>query len=356
MRIVVLPADTSACGSYRLKWPTEAVSEIRPDWKIETYLPGSLGISLDRQNRINAVKGIENPTEVDAYYLQRVGSTRLLQFIQWAQSNGSAVVADSDDAMWSIHPKNPAAKAWNSKDSHWKITDEAARLADVMTVTTEALASRYGKHGRVEILPNAVPRAVLNLPARVKPASAEITLGWAGFTDTHPDDLKVVGDSVKSLVEWGVYQAAVLGDAEGAARDWGLSPYAVESMPPVGLGPDYYTSLTRFDVGLVPLQDSIFNRAKSYLKALEYSSMGVPAIVSDTPAHRELARTVPLRIARTPAEWRKHLTELADPTTRLQTGAEARAAVEQHHTIEGRAENWASAIERAVTRRRRLHE
>lgn len=354
MRIVVLPADTGACGSYRLKWPSDVIQELKPDWEIETYLPGSLRLSTDRRGRLNAVKGIDSPGHVDLYVLQRVGSPRVLEFIHWAQANGSAVVVDSDDAMWCIDPKNPAAKSWSKNDSHWRIMDKAADVADLVTVTTPLLANRYGGHGRVEILPNAIPKSVMDLEIDRTRLPGTVSFGWAGFTITHPGDLVASSQAARYGVHELGLKPLVVADAKGAARDWGLDSSLVEEIPAQSLGLDYFRALSHIDIGFVPLKESTFNRGKSYLKALEFASVGVPSIVSDTPAHRELAKTVPLRIARNAEEWISHLRYLAQDEIRLHEGAMARKAVESFHLIESRGLDWLSAWERAISRRERL--
>jgi glycosyltransferase involved in cell wall biosynthesis len=106
---------------------------------------------------------------------------------------------------------------------------------------------------------------------------------------------------------------------------------------------------------VVPLQESPFNHAKSWLKALEFSSMGIPVVASASEDNRRLAKTVPILLAETEDEWRSHLTDLInDPDRRASIGAAAREAVRARNTFEDNAENWAAAWERALARKKRL--
>jgi glycosyltransferase involved in cell wall biosynthesis len=117
----------------------------------------------------------------------------------------------------------------------------------------------------------------------------------------------------------------------------------------------YYTALTTLDIGLVPLGVGKFNHCKSYLKALEYAACGVAVVASDTPAHRALAASVPLRLARTPREWYDHIADLIEyPEARADMVAEARQQVFQWHTYEANAGRWVAAWERAMSRRAAL--
>ena len=54
-------------------------------------------------------------------------------------------------------------------------------------------------------------------------------------------------------------------------------------------GGGYTSSVAELGVGLVPLLDSAFNRAKSWLKGLEYAALGVPFVASPTPEYVKLA-------------------------------------------------------------------
>lgn len=83
--------------------------------------------------------------------------------------------------------------------------------------------------------------------------------------------------------------------------------------------------------------------------------MGIPVIASPTVANLELAKTVPLRFARTPNEWHAEITQLLDrPWLARQQGKEAKQAVERW-TVEAGAEDWAYAWESAIVRRQRIH-
>ena len=355
MRVVVLPADKTGCGTLRCLWPAQVVKKARPDWTVEVYDPATVKVATDPQGNLLKLQGIDDPYSIDVLVVQRIGIPASFRLMEWFSRQGTAVVVDSDDAMWAIDRENMAWKSWNGSQYHWQWLDKAAEVADLVTVTTERLARRYGRHGRVEVLPNRVPEAVFSLESKRAEYDQTATLGWAGFTGTHPRDLRVVGDAVKNAVEDTGAKVRVVGDAAGAARDWGLPEGSVEQAGPFRLGPDYYQGLTCMDIGLVPLEDSLFNHAKSWLKALEFSAMGIPVVASATEDNRRLARSVPILLAESEAEWYSHIVRLiSSPQERGELGLTAQEMVRQNHTFEGNAECWANAWERAYARRRRL--
>ncbi len=354
MRVVVLPADETACGLYRMRYPAGAVTLAHPDWQVEVYRPGDVKLGTGADGTLWALYGVPAPDEIDVLVVQRIATPVLVQLVRWAQSVGVAVVLDADDAMWCLDKDNAAWPAWNSEKhrntthNHWRWLDKAASEADLVTVTTRALANRYGKHGRVEVLPNCMPAEALDIPLR--PRDGALTVGWAGFTATHPHDLQVMGDAMaRFLADTPVpVRLAVVGDAPGAARAWGLDPALVEQVGPAKVGQDYLSALSVLDIGVVPLADSPFNRAKSALKALEMRTMGATVVASPTPDNQRLARSMPgITVARTPEDWYEHL--MAAVTTPQTVARDA-----GEWTYEAQAETWAVAWARAAQRRTRL--
>lgn len=348
MKVAVLPADNTGCGSYRLIWPAQAVQQIRPDWQVDIYKPDDVQVAYDRfPPKLRAVRGM-NPADYDLIVTQRVGKPGFLLLLQWCATHGVATVVDADDALWAIHPENVAWKSWNGGENHYEYMDQAAGWVDLVTVTTEALGTRYAKHGRVEVLPNRVPAAVLELPSIHGSRGPEFVLGWSGTVATHPGDL----DTIRPVMEELQPLVRIVGDGHGVAEAWGLDERLVDVMGPRPLG-QYHQALSAIDVGLVPLLASPFNKAKSSLKALEFSAMGVPVVAAGTPANRSLAREVPISVASSLSEWSSAIEALRDPVRASEQGAAAREAVrEKGWTIEGSAELWAAAWERAVSRRK----
>lgn len=350
MRIAICPADLTGCGTYRMIYPAQAVQTVRPDWQITLYKPSEVKVGM-RNGKAVAVQGI-NPHEIDLLVMQRIGMPGPLAFLRWAQDNGIATVLDSDDAMHCIEKENVAYRAWNSVGLHWRYLDEAARHADLVTVTTEALAQHYAKHGRAEVLPNRVPAAVAELPSERDQHPEQLAVGWAGFTATHPRDLNVVGGAVRDALDATNAAFRVIGSAKGVDEALQLPDGTVEDLGSRPLGVEYYSALSSIDVAIVPLADNKFNKSKSSLKALEFSAMGVPVVASATPANVELAKSVPILLATSTNQWEEHLQRLlTDSSERVDRGAAAREAVRAGWTIETGAELWAQAWERAANRR-----
>lgn len=353
MRVVALPADETGCGSYRVIWPAAMVGNARPDWQVEIYRPTDVRIAHDHHGRLAALQGFD-PEGIDLVIMQRIGTPGMFALMRWFQEKGTAVVLDADDALWSIHRDNAAYKAWNGQEHHWQWMDAAAREADLITVTTPRLGARYGKHGRLAVIPNRVPAGVTEL--RETRDTERIRFGWSGYVGTHPTDLHVVGNAVSRLLMDTPADVRIVGDGVGILSAWGLRDHAARVTATGALSlTEYFGGLAQLDIGVVPLEDSLFNRCKSGLKASEFAAVGVPVVITPTPAHTALAREgFPLPTAETSREWYEQTKALIEnPELRAEQAERAHTAA-RAHTMENHVEEWVGAWQRAAQRRTRM--
>lgn len=331
MKVFALPADDSACGAYRIRYPAAAVAAIlgvevevaAPQWP-QHKSTGEVPVHLNLEG-------------ADVLVCHRPSFPALVDELERQQHAGVALVVDIDDDLEHGHPGH----VW-SRGERGQLAREsqmrASRLADMVTVSTPALAEVYGAHGRCEVLRNCIPASMLALPRE----SDGKTLGWGGLASGHPDDLEVTGGAVADALEGSDWTFKVIGPAEDVRTRLGMTsaPCATGGLSLA----DYQQALGSLDVGIVPLADTPFNRAKSGLKGLEYAARGVPFGASPTPEYLRLAEEGIGRIAKTPAGWRGHLRDLlGDESLRLEMGAAGRARVAERHTYEARAEEWAEA-------------
>lgn len=356
MRIAVLPSDETGCGTYRLIWPAAVVQRERPDWQIDIYRPSQVSLLTDDAGQMMAISGVDLD-RVDVVIMQRNGTPQLLALQRWLQAQGIAVVHDCDDALWAIHKDNAAYRSWNTVQTNWRHVDQASEEADLVTVTTPRLMKRYGHHGRAELLPNRVPAGVLDIETRYDEDEALITIGWTGHVQTHPTDLHVVGNAVQRVLEeQHTAGVMIVGPGTGILDAWGLDTMR-DRVSATGAVPidNYFDAMTLIDIGLVPLDGTLFNNCKSGLKASEFSALGKPVVATPTPAHwRLMDEGYPIEIAETADQWHRAISRLvSDADWYAERSAIARQAA-RRHTLEAHAGEWAAAWERAASRRKRL--
>lgn len=327
MRVLARPADSGACGLYRITEPARVLA--------------GQGHDVELFDRF-----ISSDDEPDVVVLQRpLRRHTAEEFIPALHRNGVAVVVELDDDLTALQPGTFGWRATYGVEgmgAQW--LRSACRQADLVTCTTDALARRFGGHGRVAVLPNYVPARFLDIPdqeeVRAAKQTSRFSAGWAGFTSTHPGDLNVCGNGVADAIGSGPYRWRSIGDAL-THQVLRIPSRHADITGPVPIA-DYPTTVSaQLGVGIVPLRDTAFNRAKSGLKLLEYAALGVAPVVSPTPDNQRLLATLAGHVATRPREWKRGI--LRAFTDHDDIVAHNRAMVRRHHTIETNAWRWAEA-------------
>lgn len=337
MSVYVHMADLFACGFYRAAWPAGVLQAAGHDIKVVRPKDESgLGATM----RGDEVVGAVCPSDADTVVLQRPCNRKLAAMVPLLVAKGVRVVVDMDDDLGHINPNNPSFWALHpskNAENNWAHAAFACRHASLVTVSTAALADVYGSHGRVLVLDNCVPAAALSYPR----VDAD-WVGWAGTLVTHPGDLNDAAGALGRLVGEG-HDFRVVGDGVGVARVCGL-----ESVPATGSIPfDHWLgNVGRIGVGVAPLLDTRFNRAKSWLRGLQYSATGVPWVGSDVPEQRRLAEAGGGVVVGRKG-WYRELKRLVVSADARMEASEAGRAAAADWTYERRAWRWAEAWQSA---------
>ncbi|HEX7651798.1 MAG TPA: glycosyltransferase family 4 protein [Candidatus Paceibacterota bacterium] len=108
--------------------------------------------------------------------------------------------------------------------------------------------------------------------------------------------------------------------------------------------------LSRFDVGLMPLDDSEFNKGRLGYKMLIYASMGLPIVADDVGLNREVVTNgVNGYLVSGSEEWAEKLTLLArDGALRARMGSAGRERAVHSYDLRICADILVRAIERAA--------
>lgn len=351
LRIFALQADTGGSGHYRIKLPCETSRLAGVDVTISHDLPATH--SLNDRDGSFTVHSID--VDVDVIIFQRPVLALMGAAIKQAQRQGIACVVEVDDdfhslsrdnaAYYDVHPK------WNAH-SNWDHLWRATQLADHVTVSTNALARRYGGHGRVSVLRNCVPASIFEIqktreyPARV---------GWTGTIHTHPHDLDVAGAHIGTVLErTGMGFTAIGGGSAVADKLYIRDSTDFRSVDWTDLERYYQTVADNIDIGIVPLEPSAFNDAKSYLKGLEMAALGIPFVASPVEEYRlfhDLGAA--RRLARKGLDWQKHIKALGNDAQYAAESEQVRASV-KNFTYENNIGAWIDAWLDALEHRRKV--
>jgi hypothetical protein len=278
---------------------------------------------LDRWRELHRVLG-----GYDALFVQRT----LYQFGPGALAGelerfGGRVVLDLDDDVFTPHPELAGKGAL----AHWLYgPQQAARLAlraDAIVVSTQQVARSLPDGSCQAVVLPTVPDVAAY--QRAEHTAVGGTVGWAG-TPGGLLFLDPLAPVFERLRERGLASLEVVSSApwSGPAR---FRAWRLDDEP---------TMFARFAVGIMPLPDTVYTRAKAGFKLLQYMAAGVPFVASPVGVNVELVNASGAgRVARDPAEWERELTALLeDPRLRRDMGDRGRAFVERYADLDHQAE------------------
>ncbi len=225
------------------------------------------------------------------------------------------------------HPQTGKLCVWHMRRHPHEMVIDELKSAHLVTVSTEKMKEIYGRYNKnTVVIPNAIDFS--NYPTLIEPVGDGcIRLGLFG-SNSHYRDWKGIAKVLKSLLDefpklrlcyntW--YKAK---GAQGSSMDeqeltlvypdffdkLGLRDHPqVEVFAGVEIE-DYHAWLAdkKVDIGLAPLCDSEFNKAKSNIKYLEFSALHVPGVYQDMePYNTDVKPGYNGMLARDSASWLK---------------------------------------------------
>ena len=254
------------------------------------------------------------------------------------QHYGYKWVLDMDDNIFEVNKDNPGYNAFNKEgtgDARFWI-EVAMRQCDLLVVSNKNLEKVYGRYNdNIYINPNTIDFRFWDLDNSWG-KTKKIVLGWAG-AGGHKFDMTLIEDAVKEIKKkWGKKVEFVSFGAEQPGVfdkhvDWvDLTKY-----------PKKLASLG-FDIGLAPLRDNLYNRGKTNLRWLEYSSLRMPTIASDVEPFRDTNAL----LCTTSEDWFSAMdTLIKDEEIRRSLGYEAFKLVDKKFNTKKAAPKLAKRLE-----------
>jgi glycosyltransferase involved in cell wall biosynthesis len=243
------------------------------------------------------------------------------------------IIYDLDDAIF-LQPQH------NHK------VDQILKIAQVVVPGNEYLAAYARKfNANVHIIPTVVDTHKYQPPSERHPNDTRIVIGWIG-TDPNRGDL----DPMQPIFNW-------LGDRYPESivlRTVGRRPLEMKTSINIEFVrwtlKGSLSALQAFDIGIMPLDDTPWNRGKCGLKLIEYLAVGIPAVASPVGVNAEIIRDGETGfLAQNPNEWRVHLARLiSDQSIRARLGQAGRQHVEAHYSIPAILPRFIAALESAA--------
>lgn len=277
--------------------------------------------------------------EADIYVMQRQAHPALPVIVRdMVKLQGHTVIGEVDDWFLGLSSMQDIGKAASTK--YYRVMPKILANCTGVTVSTPTLAEGYAAKTRapIQVIENTLDWNTWE--SVVTPPSDRFRVGWMGGTAWHLKDIDVLRGV---LGPWLRRHPDVQFVAAGDAETHRLLDVPTEQRVTYPTVPhDQLPSITAtMDVGLVPLAQSKFNDAKSYLKGLEYAACGIPCIASPVAEYKRWVKPgVNGFLAERPRDWLRFLDRMyADRELVARMGAAARAMAAQH-VIQTKVHAW----------------
>lgn len=259
---------------------------------------------------------------------------------RWLNWRGVKYVVDYDDAIfhnYDLHPRWLVRFLLGNKI-------KTVMKASACVVAGNAYLAQYAKQAganRVEIVPTVIDLSKYLL-ASAKKEEGLFTIGWIGTPYT-VKYLKTIESALQQLSREGNVRLMVIG-----ATDAGLSDVDVVYVP--WSSEKEVENMQLFDVGIMPLLDSPWEKGKCGFKLIQYMACGLPVVASPVGVNREIVdEQYNGFLASSTQEWVEVFTRLKqDKQLRQQMGDKGRTKVEQQYALQVTAPKLASLFSSLV--------
>jgi glycosyltransferase involved in cell wall biosynthesis len=258
MRIAVLTSRDWVNSNYRA-FPLVSLRmrghEVRLEWDADKRLPD----------------GLHRCDVVHAYRLNTPASRKLLAQVR---ERGVGIVWDDDDFAGLPTLRGDAVRSQSFRAE----ASRMLKIAHVATTPSEVLAGHFREWGaeHVRVVENYLPGTYAPPRAAASANGGEtLTIGWIAAAE-HVYDLEQLGitDTLKRLMA-----AHPQVRFESVGVNLRLPPERYRHLYRLQYA-DLAERVATWDIGIAPLADITFNRAKSNVKLKEYAAAGVPWLAS----------------------------------------------------------------------------
>ena len=290
----------------------------------------------------------------DPWIFQPTYYEDILAFFECAKSvyPGKKFVTEIDDWIFDLPAYNVASYPYKPGSDKERIVHEQLELSDAVIVSTEFLKEKISKmfHGKqVHVIPNSIDFDVWDATKsddklEAKPEGV-IRIGYTGCAN-HSGDMELIKTVLVELLNEFPSLEVIVSQKMGSFRSIDHPRFKVLDRW-VNIV-DYPAMLKGWDldIGIAPLRDNAFNRAKSNLRWLEYSTLSLPTVASNVRPFAESIRNGNDGfLCTSKQEWYDTLKNLiVNEELRSKIGAEARRQVKSRFDMNDWAKKYAELL------------
>jgi glycosyltransferase involved in cell wall biosynthesis len=242
------------------------------------------------------------------------------------------IIYDFDDAIWI--PNSSESNSFYSFLKFYKNTYYICKVAYKVSCGNMYLcnyAAQYNKN----VVYNPTTIDTENYHNKIKEHnSSEIVIGWTGShsTNRYLDEMVPV---IKQLEDKYTFKFCVISDKN--------PELSLKSFEFIKWNKDTeIADLLRLDIGIMPLHDDMWASGKCGFKALQYMSLGIPALVSPVGVNTKIVDDgINGFICKSENDWYVNLENLISNRLLLQTLAiNTRKKIEEHYSVKSNKENF----------------
>jgi glycosyltransferase involved in cell wall biosynthesis len=168
------------------------------------------------------------------------------------------------------------------------------------------------------------------------------TIGWIGSPST-AKYLNIVKEPLSELSKKIKFQFVCIG-AKPPKIDGVLTKYLEWNEN------TYIQNIRDFDIGIMPLYDSSWEKGKCAFKLLQYMAVGRPVVASRVGANNDVVNNDVGFLAKSKEDWVNYLTILlTSKEKRLNMGLKGRNLIEAKYSTEEAVKRLSSIISRSIT-------
>lgn len=308
MKVCIFRATDGACDYYRTVIPINKAAENKQIQRRELWVSNLIVKMMHEEKKfIEAVNS-------DIYFLQRIsGSSIIKKLRSFAEESkiDASLVMDYDDDVFHVSPFSNHYSDYGTEElkivhngkliHEWKdgeninISENQNRIeeikkacssVDMITTTNEHLANIFREfNSNVKVLPNCIDINSWKRLDLKRRNPDEIRICWAGG-HSHWEDLYLIRNSLKEIAhKYSNVKIVMVGYMPvSMEKDFRLGQLEFHPWVETPAHP-YRLAALDIDIAIIPLKDSIFNRSKSTIKWVEFSSLEIPCITSYVPPY-----------------------------------------------------------------------
>lgn len=368
-RIAMIPTSNAGVNYYRMatwayemrKYKGVEVALYRFSYDMIDPHPWQQEMARDPQIRheINSLCAA-----ADVVIWQAVHYPHTLEFFHEMQHrHGKFTIVETDDNYVDLPVWNEAFRSFAPGSPYRRNSIDCMRSADAVIVSTPYLRDHYRQFNEnIHIIENSLDfagvKGFVGWDEAIPRRHSGLRIGWIGGR-SHFNDIDEVAPILKVILQKNRDVELVLVNSAFRQSCESLKvPYPFEGMKNVREA-DRSVSINRyaafaasfgFDIGIAPLVDCGFNRAKSNLRWLEYSAMNIPTISSNVGHFQQTIRHGEDGfLAASPWEWQKCLGSLMNsPELRSSIGRQAGKRVRNDFNVRRNAASYIRLLKKLV--------